>query len=37
MLPKYCVEDRIGYVVCLARFAHQAHYVFRLYIGRLKT
>jgi len=37
MLPKYCVEDCIGSVVCLASFAHQAHSVFRLYVGRLDT
>jgi len=36
MLQEYCAEDRVGSAVCLARFAHQAHYVSRLYIARLK-
>jgi hypothetical protein len=35
MLPDYCVEDRIGLVVCLARFVHQAHDILMLFKERL--
>jgi len=35
MLPEYCVEDRIGSAVCLARIVHHAHAILRLYNERL--
>jgi hypothetical protein len=37
MLSECYVEDSNGLTMCLAGFAHQAHSVLRLYIGRLKT